>query len=1039
MVQEYNNNVENNIDEKLVLYRNLINSTIIANQHYKRLGIISSIDILNCYNYIDEIKGILGRIGTDINENLKNMQDINDIYANLFKNNGTHNFEDFVKICVGSKQIKILQQIDCDKYDVIKQFFHPTSYKILKWKNHENKNNKQLILKKNKIIEDFMIVDCSHSLDCFDLARTSTKFILKTNGIKLSIQCPEKKCTVIICGILDDIYINSMENKYISKVYHDLESSKLTIDDTNTSDYDRFISSLTIKDVLVYNTDELLYKFDGVLSSIKYVQKKEMSHIVNDFLSSTIFEQRKLLINLLIANKSEMQYYSYMLYDLLSNENNETEEQILIYDSFPYYIKTFFKISMKHSLEYSSNLSKTDKNIPLEQQICLMKTDETIKEKAMLKLKEVRFKSDDTGFKARQFLEGLLKIPFNIFKEEPILNYRSNIEKSINKILDSFDFSLLSECTLLELNKVFESRIKEIRKKNTDDLYMKTVSKYTVGTCKSLKQNIRILSKNTNKTLKIQNNKLSLISTIQKTIDTYRNNFAILNKLYYEKDRDNCFSEIENLYCNIDSNINNLQNSIKSINNILDEAVYGHKNAKKQIEKIIGQWISGKPSGYCFGFEGPPGLGKTSIAKRGISKCLVDEDGNNRPFAFIALGGASNGSILDGHNYTYVGSKWGKIVDILMTTKCLNPIIFIDELDKVSCTENGKEIVGILTHLVDATQNDSFQDKYFSGIPINLSRALFIFSYNDPSKIDSILLDRIHRVKFKPLTVYEKVVIVKKYILPEFTKDIQLLDKLLFDDYTILHIIENYTFESGVRKLRQMFFEIINEINIEILKLNTSVTLPYKITVDDIDNKFLCNYDKINHLKIPLEDKVGIINGLWANAYGKGGIIPIECMFYPNKTVFDLKLTGQQGDVMKESMSVARTVAWNYLTQHNFDFDTLKSGIHIHCPEGAVPKDGPSAGLAITLALLSLILKKTIRRDVGITGEINLQGDISIIGGLELKIMGGIKGGIKTFIFPDENTNDLVKFKERYDESVFSGITFIPVKTLIQAMNIIYK
>ena len=150
--------------------------------------------------------------------------------------------------------------------------------------------------------------------------------------------------------------------------------------------------------------------------------------------------------------------------------------------------------------------------------------------------------------------------------------------------------------------------------------------------------------------------------------------------------------------------------------------------------------MTGKQTGYCFGFEGPPGVGKTTMAKKGLAHCLKDENGEPRPFAFIALGGSSNGSTLSGHNYTYVGSTWGKIVDILMEKKCMNPIIFIDELDKVSRTEHGKEIIGILTHLVDTTQNMSFQDKYFNGIDLDMSKVLFIFSYNDVSLIDKFYL-----------------------------------------------------------------------------------------------------------------------------------------------------------------------------------------------------------------------------------------------------------------------------------------------------------
>jgi ATP-dependent Lon protease len=209
---------------------------------------------------------------------------------------------------------------------------------------------------------------------------------------------------------------------------------------------------------------------------------------------------------------------------------------------------------------------------------------------------------------------------------------------------------------------------------------------------------------------------------------------------------------------------------IKEVDKILDKCTYGQSDAKDQMKRIIGQWMNGVTKGQCFGLCGPPGVGKTTLCKNGLAKCLFDENGDERPFAFLPLGGATNGSILEGHHYTYLGSTWGKIVDILMETKCMNPIIYIDELDKVSKTEHGKEITGILTHLIDSTQNDVFQDKYFSGIDIDLSKALFIFSYNDPDQIDRILLDRIHRIKFDNLTLDDKIVIVEKYILPDINK-----------------------------------------------------------------------------------------------------------------------------------------------------------------------------------------------------------------------------------------------------------------------------
>jgi ATP-dependent Lon protease len=207
-------------------------------------------------------------------------------------------------------------------------------------------------------------------------------------------------------------------------------------------------------------------------------------------------------------------------------------------------------------------------------------------------------------------------------------------------------------------------------------------------------QNIKklniILKKNGLKKIKIHSSKEILREECNKYIDICSTNNSML------KDTIHIFKIQQDKEVNVDKlnkNMNNIKEYITNVKSTLDDAVYGHDNAKKQIEKIIGQWINGEQDGYCFGFEGPPGVGKTSLAKKGLSNCLKDEKGEGRPFSFIAMGGDSNGSTLHGHNYTYVSSTWGSIVQILMDKKCMNPIIFIDEVDKISRTENGKEII----------------------------------------------------------------------------------------------------------------------------------------------------------------------------------------------------------------------------------------------------------------------------------------------------------------------------------------------------------
>jgi ATP-dependent Lon protease len=487
----------------------------------------------------------------------------------------------------------------------------------------------------------------------------------------------------------------------------------------------------------------------------------------------------------------------------------------------------------------------------------------------------------------------------------------------------------------------------------------------------------------------------------------------------------------------VDALTREFQPDLQRILEVLDDSIHGHAHAKRQILKIISQWMNGEQTGYCFGFEGSPGVGKTSLAKHGLSKCLKDADGQPRPFAFIALGGSSNGSTLEGHSYTYVNSTWGRIVDVLMDSKCLNPIIYIDELDKVSKTEHGKEIIGILMHLIDPTQNTGYQDKYFSGIDVDLSKALFIFSYNDPNQIDSILLDRIHRIRFDNLSIDEKIVIVRSYMLPEITRKMGLEGAVELSDALIEHIVETYTLESGVRKLKEVMFDLHGEINVELLQCAPDApppTLPIRVTVEDLETKYLVKYDKITEKRIHEHREVGVINGLWANALGRGGIIPIQTMYFPSHSFLELKLTGMQGDVMKESMNVAKSLAWSLLSDaeraaclSHFE-KTKEQGLHIHCPDGAVSKDGPSAGAAITVAIYSLLSGKPIDPLVAMTGEVNLQGKITEIGGLEHKIMGGLRAGVRKFLYPVANQLDLERFLQKAEgKTSLQGVVFVPV------------
>ncbi len=447
------------------------------------------------------------------------------------------------------------------------------------------------------------------------------------------------------------------------------------------------------------------------------------------------------------------------------------------------------------------------------------------------------------------------------------------------------------------------------------------------------------------------------------------------------------------------------QKNIKYAEGILDRCIHGHTDAKRRILQILAQNMNNPDSGGAiFGIQGPIGNGKTTLVKEGLSKIL------NKPFSFIALGGASDGSFLEGHSFTYEGSVWGKIVNVLMESKCMNPVIYFDELDKVSDTQKGEEIINILIHLTDTSQNTQFNDKYYQGINFDLSKATFIFSYNDYYKINPILRDRIINIKTTSLKVPEKITIAKDYLLPVIEKDVGMKNKVKISNDILEYMIENYTNEGGVRKLKELLYEIIRELNLR--KMNGD-KLPTKIVKSTLTNDILKNKIPIQKSTIKNESHVGYVNGLYASDNHTGGITCIETKMIPSDTVLQLKLTGQQGDVMKESMNVALTVAWNIIPEKTKSaFKTsFKSkgnmGVHIHCPEGATPKDGPSAGLAITTALISLLLDIPIKNTIAMTGEIDLNGNALMIGGLEDKLYGAKQANVETVLCPYANKKDL--------------------------------
>jgi ATP-dependent Lon protease len=302
------------------------------------------------------------------------------------------------------------------------------------------------------------------------------------------------------------------------------------------------------------------------------------------------------------------------------------------------------------------------------------------------------------------------------------------------------------------------------------------------------------------------------------------------------------FTKYNDLPISIEDGVEKCHEFMESAQKTLDDAVYGLNDAKMQIMQMLGQLLTNPKSiGTAIAIHGPPGTGKTSLVKEGISKIL------NRPFAFIALGGATDSSFLEGHSYTYEGSTWGKIVQILIDSKCMNPVFYFDELDKISETPRGEEIAGILTHLTDTTQNSQFHDKYFAEINFDLSKCLFIFSYNDESKVNPILKDRMYRIKTKGYSGKEKMVISNNYLLPKIREQVKFnSDQIIIPDDVINHIVETQcNKEDGVRNLKRCLEIIHTKLNLYRLmkpdsnlfegEMSLKVEFPFRVTKDIVD------------------------------------------------------------------------------------------------------------------------------------------------------------------------------------------------------------
>ena len=456
---------------------------------------------------------------------------------------------------------------------------------------------------------------------------------------------------------------------------------------------------------------------------------------------------------------------------------------------------------------------------------------------------------------------------------------------------------------------------------------------------------------------------------------------------------------------------------IKSAEKVLNKEHYGLNDVKERIiEYLAVKQVSKSMKGPILCLVGPPGVGKTSIAKS-IAESM------NRKYARIALGGMKDESEIRGHRKTYVGAIPGRIAYALREAKTSNPLILLDEIDKISSNYKGDPQDALL-EVLDSEQNYSFRDNYLE-LPIDLSKTFFIATANSLDTIPRALLDRMEVIEVSGYTYEEKFQIAKRYLLPKELKEHNISeDKIKVSDSALKELIEGYTRESGVRSLTRVIAALIRKSITEMLKKNKeSISINSK-KVENLLGKKVFSYEKIDK-----EDKIGVVTGMAWTAYG-GDTLPVEAMVMDGTG--KLQLTGQLGDVMQESAKAAFTYVRANAAKYGIDSEFYKNkDIHIHVPEGAVPKDGPSAGVTMVTALVSALSKKKVRHNVAMTGEVTLTGRVLPIGGLKEKSLAAVRAGIDTIIVPKENEKDA----DKIPASIKKGLKIILAEQIDTVLN----
>ena len=455
---------------------------------------------------------------------------------------------------------------------------------------------------------------------------------------------------------------------------------------------------------------------------------------------------------------------------------------------------------------------------------------------------------------------------------------------------------------------------------------------------------------------------------------------------------------------------------VSAARKILDADHYGLEEVKERILELIAvKKLAPDANAQILCLVGPPGVGKTSVAKS-LARAL------GRKYVRISLGGVHDEAEIRGHRKTYIGSMPGRIITAIEQAETANPLILLDQIDKLGSDYKGDPSSALL-EVLDGEQNSTFTDHYVD-VPFDLSKALFITTANDASQIPGPLFDRMEVIELYSYTAEDKFLIAKKHLIPKQVKNFGMNGKMIrFTDAAIRELISSYTKEAGVRTLDRTISKVIRKVAVKFAE-----GFEGRFTVDIAVLNELLGKAKYKNSKLDLDDMVGAANGLAWTAVG-GEMMQIEVAVLEGTG--KLELTGSLGDVMKESAKAAVSYIRSNAKELDIDVDFYKTkDIHIHVPEGAVPKDGPSAGVTITTALVSALTGRAVNKTVAKTGEITLRGRVLAIGGLREKSTAAFKNGMKTVLIPEDNKADL----DKINETVKKSIEFIPVSSLDEVL-----